>query len=188
MNTGVYVIRNFFGGEEYVGSAMQGFSRRWSEHIRHLKKGDHTNWFLQAAWNHFGHNALQFSILERCPKEDCLRKEQKWMNALKPEYNILKYAGAPGLGRVQSAQERAQRSIRSTGAGNSFFGKKHTPETLARLSIVHRGRVTTPETKMKLSEASKRVQDNPEYRARMAATIKAWWAAGRPSHQKHSTP
>jgi hypothetical protein len=58
-------------------------------------------------------------ILVYCSKKKCIKLEQKYINLLKPEYNILKIAGS-SLGKTQSAVTRAKISASMMGNSNSI--------------------------------------------------------------------
>src|SRR5664279_390944 len=125
--TGVYVIRNLIDGKEYVGSAMTSFRHRWNEHARKLVNKSHPNYLLRKAWHHCGPSAFRFEIMEFVPACNCLKKEQEWIDALNPEYNIAKIAGAP------------------------MAGRKHSAETVARMSAIRIGTSRSAATKAKMS-------------------------------------
>ena len=42
----------------------------------------------------YGYSNFSITILEFCDKDDCLKKEQQYIDLLSPEYNILKTAGS----------------------------------------------------------------------------------------------
>jgi group I intron endonuclease len=52
---------------------------------------------------------LIFSIIEYCPKDKLIEREQYWIDTLKPEFNICKIAGFT-LGVKYS--EKAKRNLR----------------------------------------------------------------------------
>lgn len=54
------------------------------------------------------------------------------------------------------------------GKNNPFYGKKHSPEALAKMSAKHTGVVVSPETLKKMSEASKQMWANDDGRLRKA--------------------
>ena len=92
--TGVYQIKNIITGKLYVGSTTQSFLGRLSTHIYHLKKNSHHSILLQRAYNKYGINNFEFSILEFCDSEIIVEREQYWLDKLKPYlsnrgYNIL---------------------------------------------------------------------------------------------------
>jgi hypothetical protein len=103
-NTGIYKIYhinkpNIF----YIGSASSlkkwrtGFKQRWVEHIKNLKNGTHHSLYLQRTINKYGIEGIRFDILEKCLPEECLIKEQYWLDKIKPfgkeGYNTCKLAG-----------------------------------------------------------------------------------------------
>lgn len=167
--TGVYCIRNLFDGKIYVGSAAKGIISRWKYHLTGLRK-NHPNWKIRKAASHCGVFAFELDILEECPPDKCIEREQYWMNELNPEYNICPNAGSP-LGRKLSAEACAKISARLK--GNKWNkGKKATPETreAMRRANVNRkptktqldaldrsrlGRVLSKETRIKMSNSAR---------------------------------
>lgn len=102
--TGVYKIYHIDKPELfYVGSAAsvkkwrQGFIQRWKIHIRELINETHHSEFLQRVVNKHGHRGLKFEILEICNPEQCIEREQFWLDLYKPfgknGYNTCKFAG-----------------------------------------------------------------------------------------------
>lgn len=62
---GIYQIRNKINNKVYIGQS-NNIQRRWQEHIYRLNKGDHENEHLQNAWNKYGADTFEFSILVEC--------------------------------------------------------------------------------------------------------------------------
>jgi hypothetical protein len=58
----------------------------------------------------YGYTAFRLEILEYCPPEILIEREQFYLDKFKPEYNILKVAG-------------------------SSFGFKHTKDTLLKMAL-----------------------------------------------------
>jgi len=61
-NSGVYEIVNKSNGHAYGGSSVN-ISKRRKDHFRALRKGTHKNRYLQNAWNKYGENIFEFSLL-----------------------------------------------------------------------------------------------------------------------------
>lgn len=164
MRSGVYTITAPSGGQ-YVGSAVN-FSKRWTAHRHHLRRGTHPNKALSSAAKKYGISGLEFRTIIVCRPDDVLMYEQLAIDALKPRYNSLRFAG------------------HST-------GWRHSEETRARISEVHTGRIRGPMsdvTKQKIRAAqvgqkrkpleawhvellranSKRAMENPEARANLS--------------------
>lgn len=96
---GVYKIYHLSDPEKiYVGSAAGiwkygGFSSRWRSHFSSLKLGNHANYKLNDIISKYGLDGLKFEILEVCPPEMCIEREQYWIDVLNPYLNIAKVAG-----------------------------------------------------------------------------------------------
>lgn len=102
--TGVYKIYhinkpNIF----YIGSASslkkwgEGFKQRWVAHVKQLKNSYHHSPFFQRVVNKYGIDGLRFEIIENCVPENCIEREQYWLDYYKPfktkGYNTCKIAG-----------------------------------------------------------------------------------------------
>jgi group I intron endonuclease len=99
---GIYQIRCLPTGKVYVGSAVD-LHHRWSVHRRNLRKGEHGNKHLQAAWNKFGEEQFECSVLEYVEVERLLEVEQSWIDRTRCfdaeiGFNALDRAVAHGRG------------------------------------------------------------------------------------------
>lgn len=130
MNTGVYQILNKINGYKYVGSASLSFDKRFSQHRHHLSKKTHHNRRLQNSYNKYGADTFEYSILQYCPSDICVKKEQWFIDVLNPEFNISKTA-------------------------SSCLGVKHTKEVIEANRQRALGRKASEETKRKMSLARK---------------------------------
>jgi group I intron endonuclease len=79
-------------GKVYIGSTSNkmGFQKRWYRHISSLSKNKSNLPALQNAANKYGINNIQFEILEECKKDDCVDREQYYIdkyNSYKCGYN-----------------------------------------------------------------------------------------------------
>jgi hypothetical protein len=104
-SSGVYQIRCVPTGKVYVGSAVNLW-KRWEQHRRSLRKGQHGNRYLQAAWNKYGEESFDFSVLEFVDVIDLLRAEQEWIDATgcvdkDIGFNIVPVVEAPGGAQIQ---------------------------------------------------------------------------------------
>ena len=81
MKGGIYIILNLYNGMIYVGSAIN-FKERWRGHYKALNGNCHGNKYLQAAWNIYGLEAFQFTIVEIVEDTSKLLEiEQLWIDA-----------------------------------------------------------------------------------------------------------
>lgn len=87
INSGIYKIVNLQNNKFYIGSTIN-FKRRKSEHFNHLSKQIHKNDYLQNSYNKYGKENFQFIIIEYCDREFLTKREQYYLDILKPNYNL----------------------------------------------------------------------------------------------------
>lgn len=174
---GIYEIVNTVNGKRYVGSAIN-LARRFCEHRRTLKAGNHSNAKLQAAWGKYGAESFAFSVLRLCLPGECVRLEQVEIDGTKPAYNIAPIAGSV-LG-LKKTQEQIQKTVaHNTGRPLSLehraklsaalVGRKLPAETIEKLSAAKRGKAQSAATREKLSIANTGKTMSAETRERMRA-------------------
>ena len=112
MTNGVYIIRNTVNNKIYIGSSASkgGIKERIRHHKSALKHNRHANDYMQKAYNKHGHEAFTYEILEECIPEECLKREQYYLDLYKSYdpangYNMCCKAGNT-LGRRHSAEAR----------------------------------------------------------------------------------
>lgn len=104
---GVYQILNVKTKKSYIGSSSSKtfIYERIIHHRYDLIANRHGNTYLQNSFNKHGIENFVVVILEVCQSKYCLKKEQYWIDKLKPEYNIAKKAGNT-LGVVFSEERK----------------------------------------------------------------------------------
>lgn len=90
---------------------------RWKTHRTMLRTGTHHTCYLQAAWNKYGEDAFSFEVLEECSRDVLTEREQWWIDNLRPAFNMALTAG-----------------------NASWTGRRHSPETLSKMSAAHKGK------------------------------------------------
>ena len=125
--SGVYLWTNNINGKNYVGSSTN-LSRRFLQYYNtnHLLKFINMN--ICKALLKYGYSNFSITILEFCDKDDCLKKEQQYIDLLSPEYNILKIAGS-STGYIHTDEAKAKISAANTGLN---VGRTRSPETIAK--------------------------------------------------------
>lgn len=181
-NCGIYSITNTLNGHAYIGSAVN-ISKRWSKHISDLKNNGHHSGHLQNAWNKYGVDCFEFSILEQCKKEQLIEREQFYIDSEHPEYNIAPTAGS-SLGREFSVETRALISAAMKGKTNAL-GSKHTEDELVKMRAAGMGNTHalgykhTEAARLQISEAHKGMHSSIEARLKISAANKRRWAKRR---------
>ena len=108
--SGIYLWKNENNGKLYVGSS-QDLARRLKQYYNFNFLTKYSNMNINKALLKYGYSSFSLYILEYCDgstKENIIKREQYYIDLLKPEYNILKIAG-------------------------SSLGFKHTEESLAKM-------------------------------------------------------
>jgi len=136
--TGIYKIINKVSGKFYIGSTAVCFHRRWSKHKSKLNTNKHSCRYLQSAWNKYGADAFEFTILLECLPQDCEMYEQIYLDRYWDGgvicYNSSRMSNhAHMLGRLQSKETRERNRQSKLGSKNPMYGKHHTNETRIKL-------------------------------------------------------
>lgn len=126
---GVYKIKNLVNGKIYVGSSVD-IKPRWQQHRSSLRGNHHGNNYLQRSWNKYGESCFIFEIIREIENQnELIKHEQECIDTLLPQYNMALRAGLPMLGR------------------------KHSLETRRKMSKSQKGRILTPDHRLKISKA-----------------------------------
>lgn len=148
--SGIYKITNTINGHCYIGSSVN-IRSRWRGHISDLSKNKHHSIYLQRAWNKYGANCFEFSVIEECEKSLLIQREQFHINKFCPEYNILQFAGSP-LGVKHS--EETKRKNAEAHIGNQYAVEyMRSEEAREKFSKIHKGKIVSEETRYKQSLA-----------------------------------
>jgi group I intron endonuclease len=150
-NTGVYCIRNIRNGKRYVGSTAKDFMERWKLHRWAFSSGRNSS-HLQNAWNKYGPRSFVFQILERCPPEKSIEREQWWIDY------------------IDAANPKNGYNLSPT--ADSRLGMKTSAEVKARMSESQKLLCTSSDHLCMLSEKAKRQWADPEIRRRMQESMK----------------
>lgn len=171
--SGVYAIYSVINGRTYVGSSVN-FQSRWKVHRSELNTGKHSNVHLSRAWNLYGEDAFEFTILEACPIDQLLIREQHYLdlyfNSDPKPYNIDRVAGSR-LGSTHSPETCAKMSVSRMGNKN-LLGHTHTHETRVKMSSSRTGRKASQEHKDNISAGLMGREFSPEHRDRIGEANK----------------
>lgn len=152
-DSGVYAIINTVNGNRYIGSSAN-ISQRWNEHKRMLCKNMHHSRHLQNAWNKYGADSFEFSVVEYCETYQLLDREQFCIDSEKPTYNVCPVAGSC-LGVRHTKESRAHMSEAQKGNAKAL-GCKRSEETLEKMRAAGKKRPPiSEETRQRMSEAQK---------------------------------
>jgi group I intron endonuclease len=140
MKSGIYKITNLKNGKFYIGSSKD-IEFRWSEHKKHLNGNYHINKKLQNAWNFYGKENFEFTIVELVSNDETflLKREQFYFDIFKPYIKEIGYnIGEKSSGGDNFTHNPNKENIRehlsdiNLGAKNPMHGKKHSDEAKER--------------------------------------------------------
>lgn len=147
----------------YVGQAID-FEQRWAKHKRDLKGGRGVNRILQNAFNKYGIDNFEFSVLEELEildpqelKAQLLIREQYWVSLLKPKYNVRHNCVVSNLGVTfgpLSEEHRKKIGDAHRGEKNANFGKPLSEERKLMLRKANLGRPISESHRKRLIEAN----------------------------------
>lgn len=127
--SGVYKIENRVNGKFYIGSSKD-IEHRWLKHKYTLNHQKHHNLHLQLAWNKYGENNFDFSIIETTDKP--VIREQIYLDTLKPAYNINPIAGGCDTWKNHPRKEERKKQLSKSMSGkrNHRYGIHPSEKTI----------------------------------------------------------
>lgn len=147
----IYRITNMANGNFYIGSA-ESFPRREWQHRYDLKRNQHKNPRLQAAWNKYGEDMFVFEILEEVQEgRATFDVENTYLMKFvgHPDcYNINTDAFSPRLGiphtEKAKAKTSANRKGKAAGENHYRYGQTVSAEVRKKIGDAQRGRPKAP--------------------------------------------
>jgi group I intron endonuclease len=145
--SGIYKITNEITGKFYIGSSKD-IEQRFGEHKMMLNNNKHINVILQRSWNKHGTNNFTFSVLEECPADKCIEREQHYLDTLQPfksiGYNIGKkaYGGDNFTNNPNLDEIKEKIRLLNLGHNNPMFGKYHSDSAIEKQKQRAVGRYT----------------------------------------------
>ena len=145
MTGGIYQIKNVATGDSYIGSSVD-LGRRRTHHLWCLRNNKHSNQRLQRAWDKYGALAFVITTLECITNAaELLSREQHWIDALSPAYNL-----APVAGNNRGIKRSAETLIKMSAWQKGKPKPPHSEETKAKMSRSHLGRKHSEESRRKI--------------------------------------
>lgn len=163
---GIYQIKNGIDGKLYIGSAVN-VDRRFGEHRKQLRGGRHINQKLQRAWDKYGEDVFEFSVVQFCQKDQLIQFEQFYIDkyaCVKKGYNIHPNA-RNSTGRKVKSSTKAKIS-------EALRGRTLSPEHRQAISRGGKGVKRGLSTRLKMSQSFSGVPKTPEHRAKLAAALR----------------
>lgn len=137
--SGIYKITNASNNKIYIGSAVD-VHNRFATHKKDLKRNQHHNTHIQAAWNKYGESSFVFEIIEIVSDvNDLIYREQVYLDSFKPYdrligYNKQKIAGS-SLGVFPSEETKKKQSIAAKARTDRVYGEDHPCAKLTWIKV-----------------------------------------------------
>ena len=133
--SGVYKIQNKIDLKLYIGSSKDIYYR-WENHIKLLKRNKHHSPHLQFAWNKYGEENFEFSIIERCSQDELINLEQKYIDKYesykdKNGYNIMSKADLSEI--PQYVKDKISNTLTGRYCGVDSPSNKYSEEIILSL-------------------------------------------------------
>lgn len=170
----VYLLVDPASGEPfYVG---KGRGRRASAHLKTRRE---KNWKKRMVITAIRRAGFEPQIVFVCTgmREDeafCLEISQIAAHGRRPAGKLVNMSdgGEGQAGHYPTPEVRAKISRAVSGKNNPFYGKKHSPEALAKIGAINRGKVLNAAWRAKLGAAIVGRPKSAEHRAKISAALK----------------
>ena len=188
----IYAIRNRFNKHVYFGSTTH-YEQRISQHLSKLRRNKHDSIHLQRAWNEYGTDAFYYHIVEWVSADQLAETEQWYIDSVPKELlyncNFVAYRPPDCTGRTLTPEHRKAigDSLRGKTQDPEFAKRrtakcgrhKRTPEMCQAIRVRQSGKVTSEETRHKMSEAHTNKTHSQEAKDKCRAVANARWERWR---------
>lgn len=127
-------------GKVYIGITSKEPACRWKNGRGYANNRHFTNAIIKYGWENISHKILEFNL----SKDEAVEKEIYYIRhykAMSPNYGYNLTSGGGGIESFRFSEEsRKNLSLKMSGEGNPFYGKKHSEQTKKRLCEVNRGK------------------------------------------------
>ena len=132
----VYLIWNMISGKKYVGQTRQPLGKRIASH-KHNKKS-----LIGKAFHKYGAENFRYGVIKTCESKAEIDYWEKFFIATLKTKSPTGYnrtdGGDGSAGCIDSEETRARKSEARLGEKNPNYGKKRSPETVAKTAVAKR--------------------------------------------------
>lgn len=157
---GIYQIKNLLNNKVYIGQTGQNFQKRFWHHQWKLRKNSHDNKYLQAAWNKYGEENFEFSVVEIVPQKELNNREVYWISFYREKglcYSIQD--GGQDISELHKNITPEQRKAVGEKNREHLLGSHATEETKKKMSETRKGKFVKKKTQVLNPELAKQVKE-----------------------------
>jgi len=130
----IYCIRNTANNKRYIGSTINIVSR-YSYHRSKLRRSIHENEHLQNAWNKYGEQSFEFSVIEECEISLRWDRELHYLQAHNTLDKQFGYNMAPHVNLPPMTEETKRKISRAMKGRKPWItGRHHSEATKKKIS------------------------------------------------------
>jgi group I intron endonuclease len=156
---GIYCIKNLVNGKVYIGQTTN-FDVRKRTHKSSFKRGLNSI-HIQSSFYKHGEKNFEVFMIEECTKEELNEREIYYIKLYKSKdrnlgYNLTEGGDTPPSfsGRKHSP-ETLEKMSNSAKGNQRWLGKRHSKETKEKMSEKAQGRILSESTRDKISKSAK---------------------------------
>lgn len=185
----IYCIENKVNGKKYIG-LTKNLRKRFRQHKKNLRNGNHHNRHLQNAWDKYGEINFIFKHLEsQIPLTRIEEKEKYYIELYQSFINGYNLTSG-GESSKEFSDETIKRMIRSgkekvfteehkkniskslKGNNNGMYGRSHSKDTRQKISDANKGKTISEETRKKMSETRKGRKRSEDFKKKISEALK----------------
>jgi len=120
--SGIYLWTNIINEKIYVGSSIN-LGNRFKDYFNysHISNPKISNSNIHKALIKYGYSNFQLEIIEYCKIDNCIEREQYYIDLLQPEYNILKFASSSkGYKHTKESIEKIRKHLKKHNAKKKY--------------------------------------------------------------------
>lgn len=137
----LYAAVNTLNGKCYVGVTIGTFAARKGAHLSSISRGlGGCPKFYRAARKHGVANFDWYVLAQAATREELIALEIATIAKVRPSYNLTQGGdGVIGAVRTKEWRQNQSRALKGKVGTRYWLGKRHSPETCAKISAAKRG-------------------------------------------------
>jgi group I intron endonuclease len=177
---GIYKITCANTGKFYIGSS-KNIDVRWYHHVNDLIKSRHHSDHLQHAFDKYGREAFLFEIIEECPESIKDKREQWYLDTLRPHDKNIGYNICGIVGNTTGVSPSQETRDKLADASRKMWSDPEIRERLTNHSKSNAKKqwaenynkmvesLNKEEVRLKKRKACQKLWQDPEYRSKNLA-------------------